>query len=161
MPRAAAVWDEKCFARAYDIFSVGGVYCVKGSLYNVLANVDLGGGELIPFPIYKADLKTHYPGKFYLLNFGSQKDTILPERSPKLSKFVVEKETGKQYWKVDDWVDDFVTMSADSLKGPDLWVEAVLYNKIFLSDMLAQAIDDIGLSDVFQLEECRIAEDAQ
>ena len=161
LPEAAAVWNEKRFRLLGDIFYAGGFLVVRGKLAEVVARFDLGDGGLIPFPVYKSDLETPYPGEFFLLNFGCRKNTICPELSSKVAKFVVEKKTGIQYWKVNDWEKDPVALSPDALLGPDLWVEEILYNKIFMSDVLVQAIADIGMRDIFDLEECKIVGDAQ
>lgn len=161
LPEAGAVWNEKRFKRLGDIFYAGGFLVVRGKIAEVLARFDLGEGGLVPFPIYQADLENPYPGEFFLLNFGCRKDTLVPESSKKVSKFVVVKKTGQQLWKVDDWIEDAVVLRDAALEGPDLWFEEALYNKIFLSDALAQAIIHIGMKDVFVLEECRIAGEAQ
>ena len=161
MPEAGAVWNEKAFAKVGDILAIGGFFAVRGELAEVLSRFDLGEGGLYPLPIYCADLKTPYPDKFFLLNFGCRKDTLLPERSAKVSKFAIEKATGKQHWQIDSWKDDPVVLNAGALKGPDLWVEAFLYNKIFMSDAPARAIIGIGMKDVFALEECRVLGDAK
>ncbi|MFK4003716.1 hypothetical protein [Qipengyuania sp. NPDC077563] len=160
-PEAIAVWDQKRFKKVKEIFMAGPFYAVQGKLAEVLARFDLGEGGLLPFTIYQADLETPYPGEFFLLNFGCRKDTLVPESSKKVSKFVVVKKTGQQRWKVDDWIEDEVVLRDAALEGPDLWFEEALYNKIFVSDALAQAIMDIGMKDVFALEECRIAGEAQ
>lgn len=161
LPEAAAVWNEKRFKLLGDIFYAGGFLVVRGKLAEVLARFDLGDGGLVPFPIYKADLETPYPGEFFLLNFGCRKNTLFPEESGKVSKFVVEKKTGIQHWKVDEWVKEPVALSRGALGGCDLWVEEVLYNKLFMSDALARAIIDIGLQEVFALEECKIVGDGE
>ncbi|MEO9462034.1 MAG: hypothetical protein ABJ242_04790 [Marinomonas sp.] len=158
LPEAAAVWNEKRFKLLGDIFYTGGFLVVRGKLAEVLARFDLGDGGLVPFPTFKADLETPYPGEFFLLNFGCRKNTLVPEKSEKVSKFVVEKKTGIQHWKVDEWVKGPVAISSEALGGGDLWVEEVLYNKFFMSDALAQAITDIDMRDTFALEECRIVE---
>lgn len=161
LPEAAAVWNVNRFRRFGDIFYAGGFLVVRGRLAETLARFDLGDGGLVAFPIYKADLATPYPGEFFLLNFGCRKNSLLPELSPKISRFVVEKATGKQHWKVDGWVKEPVALSEAALDGPDLWAEEVLYNKLFLSDALAEAIAEIGMTDIFKLEECRIVEGAR
>lgn len=160
-PEAIAVFDEARFSKRKDLFFSGPFFAVQGKLAEVLARFDLGEGGLIPFTIYQADLETPYPGEFFLLNFGCRKNTLVPEESEKISKFVVEKKTGIQHWKVDEWVKGPVAVTSDALGGCDLWVEEILYNKLFMSDALAQAITAIGLQEVFALEECRIVGEAQ
>lgn len=155
------MWDQKRFKKVKDIFMAGPFYAVQGKLAEVLSCFDLGEGGLLPFTIYRADLETPYPGEFFLLNFGCRKDTLVPESSKKVSKFVVVKKTGQQLWKVDDWIEDTVVLRDAALQGPDLWFEEALYNKIILSDALAQAIIDIGMGDIFKLQPCQIAGEAQ
>lgn len=99
-PEAEAVFDEKRFAKRRDLFFAGPFFAVQGKLAEVLARFDLGEGGLIPFTIYRADLKTPYPGDFFLLNFGCRKDTVLPEQSRNVVRFAVDHDTGQQYWKV-------------------------------------------------------------
>ena len=162
LPEAAAVWNENGFKKVADIFTCGGgAFVVRGKLADTLSHFDLGQGGLIPFPIYQADLETPYPGEFFLLNFGCQKNTVLPEQSQNVVKFAVDHKTGLQYWKVNSWSEDAdVVLSPVALEGPDLWFEEFVFNKIFMSNRLAQAIIDIGMSDVFRLLECTIAGDA-
>jgi hypothetical protein len=161
-PEAEAIFDEKRFSKIRDLFFIGPFFAVKGKLAEVLSRFDLGEGGLIPFTIYKADLETPCSGEFFLLNFGAQKNTIQPEQSRNVEKFSVHHETGFQKWDVlHRSVDGDVALSAGALEGPDLWFEPAVYNKIFMSDALAQAIMEIGMGDVFKLQECRIVEGAR
>jgi hypothetical protein len=155
---AAAVWDEKSFKKVTEVFYAGGFFVVRGKLAEVLSRFDLGEGGLIPFTIYKADLETPYPGEFFLLNFGCRKNSILPEQCGDARKFLVRRDTGQQVWHINKlYPDSDVVLSPTALEGPDLWFEPAAHYKIFLSDALAQALIDIGMSDVFKLHECRIA----
>jgi hypothetical protein len=158
LPEAAAVWNEKRFKLLGDIFYAGGFLVVRGKLADTLARFDLGEGGLIPFTMYKADLETPYPGEFFLLNFGCRKNTVLPEESRNVVKRGVHHQTGITYWAVNSWSEEHdVVVSLDSLEGADIWFDPVIYNKIFLSDRLAQALTEIGMKDVFRLQECGIA----
>lgn len=156
-PEAEAVWNEGRFRKIRDIFMAGPFYAVKGKLADTLARCDLGEGGLIPFTIYKADLETPYPGKFFLLNFGCRRETVLPDKSRNVVKFSVHQETGFQKWKVNSWSEDEdVAVPSAVLEGPDLWFDPAIYNKIFMSDALAQALSKIGMGDVFRLQRCAI-----
>ncbi|MGL5838595.1 MAG: hypothetical protein ACRCY3_08860 [Sphingorhabdus sp.] len=155
---AAAVWDEKRFSKIKDIFTAGPFYAVKGKLAEVLSRFDLGEGGLIPFTIYKADLETPYPGEYFLLNFGCRKNTVLPEQSRNVVSRGRHHKTGVELWRVNSWSEDGdVIVSTTALEGPNLWFEERVDNKIFMSDALAQALIDVGMKDVFRLQECRIA----
>lgn len=157
-PEAIAVWDEKRFKKVQDIFTAGPFYAVKGQLAETLSQFDLGEGGLIPFTIYKADLETPYPGEFFLLNFGCHKDTVLPEQSRNVVKRGVSVKTGQELWAVNGWSEDGdVVVPPAVLGGPDLWFDPAIYNKIFMSDRLVQALSEIGMGDVFRLQRCTIA----
>lgn len=157
LPEALAVWDERRFRKAGDIFSVG-FFVVRGKLAEVLSGFDLGEGGLIPFPVYEADLATPYLGEFFLLNFGCIKNTILIDQCEDARKFVVDKDSGLQIWHINrSKPEGEVVLSPRSLEGPDLWFEEAVHNKIFLSDALGQALLDIGMGEVFRLTRCRIA----
>lgn len=157
-PEADAIFNEKAFRRIRNMFCSAGFFVVIGSLAEALSRFDLGEGGLIRFPVYKADLKTPYPGEFFLLNFGSIKNTILPDRCEDATKFLVRKATGVQVWHINDFKPDGeVVLSRQALVGPDLWFEESAHSKIFMSDALAQALIDVGMGDVFRLRRCRIA----
>ncbi|HZG09298.1 MAG TPA: hypothetical protein VEZ70_10010 [Allosphingosinicella sp.] len=159
MAEAAAVFDEECFKRTHDLFAVGGFYAVKGKLAEVLARFDLGEGGLVPFPIYKADLVTPYEGEFFLLNFGAQKNCILPEQSENVAKFLVDRQTGVQVWKVHSWFEDGdVAVSSAALEGADLWFDPMVYSKRFMSNALAEALQSAGIAEDWRLKQCRIVE---
>ncbi len=93
-PEAIAIWDEKRFKKIMDLFTAGPFFAVKGKLAEVLSRFDLGDGGLIPFPIYKADLETPYPGAFFLLNFGAQKKLSCLSRARMSKKEVLVKNPG-------------------------------------------------------------------
>jgi hypothetical protein len=159
MPEAAAVFDEKHFARTHDVLAVGGYYILKERLAKLFAQFDLGEGGLVPFPIYKSDLATRYPGDFFLLNFGARKNTFLPENSNSVARMAVDRKTGQQIWDVHSWRQNSdVVVTTDALAGADVWFEETLYNEIFLSEALATALIDAGLSEDWRLVECRVAE---
>lgn len=162
LPEAAAVWNEKRFARLGDIFWVTGFMVVRGKLAEVLSRFDLGEGGLVPFPFYKADLATPYPGDFFLINFGCIKNSLLPEQCAGARKWVVEKATGLQWWELNDHQPDAeVVLSQAALEGPDLWFEATVYRRLFMSQPLGQAIVDAGLGEVFDMLPCRVVEAKQ
>lgn len=157
-PEAVAVWNEKRFSSlSRDLFFAAGFYAIQGKLAEVLSRFDLGEGGLIPFPVYKADLETPYPGEFFLLNFGCIKNTFLPERSGDARKFLIRKATGQQVWHVNDLkLEAEVVLASQALDGPDLWFEEAVHNKIFMSDALALALIENGMGGVFRLHRCRV-----
>lgn len=162
LPEAAAVWNVNRFRHFGDIFYAGGFLVVRGSLAETLARFDLGDGGLVAFPIFKADLATPYPGEFFLLNFGCRKNTIIKELSENITVRGIDKASGIELLRVRARSKDGdLTLSEVALTGPDMWVEERVDNKLFLSDALAEAIAEIGMRDIFELEECRIVEGAR
>lgn len=159
LPEAMAVWNQRRFGRFGDIFFDAGYLVVAGKLAETLNRADLGNGGLVPYPVFKADLQTPYPREFYLLNLGARKDTLLAERSTNVAKFAVDHKTGRQVWEVYEWSEGKdLALSSGANSGPELWVEETLYNKLFFSDALAQAIIELGMKDIFRLQECRVLE---
>lgn len=158
-PEADAVYNDKMFDRVGELFNCAGFFVVREGIAKLLSNFDLGDGGLIPFPIYQSDLVTPYPGKFFILNVGSRKNTIIPEMSENVVKFAIDRETGTQYWKVrSDSCNDDVVLTRESMNGSDLWVEEVVHEKIFLSDALVSALANKGYAGDWLLQRCRIAE---
>ena len=159
LPEAAAIWNEKSFRKIQEISWAGGFLFVRGKLAEILSRFDLGEGGLVPFPIHKADLETPYPGEFFLLNFGARKNSLLPEKCEDAHKFVVEKATGKQLWKINYLkADAQVAMSQAALDGPDLWFEEASHNKIFMSDALGIALANTQDLKEWRLHPCNVAE---
>ena len=160
LPEASAVYDMRCFKRTVDLFAVGGFYAVKGRLADVLSRFDLGeGGGLVPYTIYEADETTPLPGPFFLLNFGSRKDSFLPEHSnaKSIEQRVVDPEIQRPIWSIKSWVaDDDIALSAAALGGSDLWHETTIRSEMFMSDRLVEGLRSAGITIDFCLHRCRI-----
>jgi hypothetical protein len=158
-PEAEAIFDRKRFKRMRDLFFVGCFYAVKGQLAEILGHFDLGEGGLIPFTIFQEDLVTPVDGEFFILNFGSRKNTILIDQCEDTKKFIVDNNSGHQIWHVNMFNSNArITLSAAALEGPDLWFEETVHNKIFMSDALASTLQECGLSNDWRLQPCQIAE---
>jgi hypothetical protein len=161
-PEATAVFDKKRFRRVGDLFIVGRFYAVKERLAEVLARFDLGSGGLVPFPIFQEDLKTPVEGKFYYLNFGARKRTILPNESKNVELVASNNATGVEIWKVNPWAEDGdVAFSAAALAGADLWVEENVRDGLFMSEALVAALREAKFKTDFELKECRVVGKAQ
>ncbi|MEO9827592.1 MAG: hypothetical protein ABJF50_24585 [Paracoccaceae bacterium] len=107
-------------------------------------------------------METPYPGEFFFLNIGCRKNTLQPEIYGDAQKFLVRKDTGQQVWHINKFYPDSeVVLSSAALEGADLWVEETVHRRVFMSDALARAIVEIGMADIFKLQECRIVGEAQ
>lgn len=155
-PEAEAVFAPKRFARAGDLFFVGCFYAVRGRLAKVLGRFDFGEGGLIPFTIYQEDLVTPVDGEFFILNFGSRKNTVQIEQCEDKKKFIIDRDSRQQIWHLNVYNKDArVVLSPAALNGPDLWFEETVYNKIFMSDALASALHESGLARDWHLLACQ------
>ncbi|MCA1243525.1 hypothetical protein LC092_13820 [Stappia stellulata] len=153
---AAYVFDPKRWSRVKDLFAVDGFFCVKGKLAELLKEFDLGEGELVEFPIYEMDKTTRLHGPSYFLNFGSQKDCLLPEESKKLSPGPKNPTTGFRRWWAIEPEDGDIAVSASALDGADLWVDPKLNSVIFMSGQLHDAIEAARLGIDFRFSRARI-----
>lgn len=159
MTEAIAIFDETYFSNTHEIFSAGPFFAVKGQLADILSRFDLGSGGLVPLPVYEADLVTPRDGKYFMLNFGCRKDSFLAERSEDAQKFIVDRVTGKQLWKINYTnTNGTVTLSKNALIGSDLWIEEAVHNRIFMSDALATKMIEVGLSEDWRLLRCDVVE---
>lgn len=163
-PEASYVYNEKHFEKnAKDFFWASGFIVVKGKLARILQNFDLGeGGGLIPYPIYQKDKITPYEGEFFLLNFGTQKDTFLPNLTNSkqvVPLFTVERD-GIELWDCKFALsDEDIAVSNKAFAGSDLWFEKRIYGKIFISDRLAQEFNEANLNFDMRLMKCRAVDE--
>ncbi|MGB7419022.1 MAG: hypothetical protein WA918_07565 [Erythrobacter sp.] len=161
-PEASAVLDEEAFKQGTDIFWESGFFVVTGKLAELLADFDFGeGGGLVPYPIYQADLEALYPGEYFLLNFACRKDTVLIDQCEDAKEFLVFKQTGTQSYHLNRAKPKGkVVLSSAALEGPDIWFEDAAYNKLFVSDELVEALQSIGMDEVFRLLDCVVVGDS-
>ena len=156
MPEAAAIWNERLFKRTGQLLAEAGFFVVRNKLAELLDRFDLGEGGLVPFPIYNADLETPHGEPFFLLNFGARKNTFLSDQCEDATKFYVDKDTQQQVWHVNDQCENGeVVVSQTALQGSDLWFESAVYNKVFMSEALATALQEAGMGDPWRLQCCR------
>lgn len=167
-PEALAVWDPKCFSAARDMFSIG-LYVVKPKLAAVFSQFDLGEGGLTPLPVYEADLTTPVTDQYWLLHFGSRKNTFLPEQSNQEDFRIrsggvarssgVGYTAGIRYWKTSSLIADYdVAVSSEAIRGSDLWIEELIPGAVFMSGRLVEALNGVksrGKVD-FRLNRCRV-----
>jgi hypothetical protein len=157
MPEKAAVWDNGCFERATDVFTVSGYFVITGELIGIFSQMDLGDGGLVPLPFYEADLVTPLTQQFFILNVGARKDTFLPEASENAREFMLDLETGKQLWNVNrSKPDGVVALATTALDGPDLWVEEAVSRKLFVSDRLGSALSKTRHAKEWELLPCKV-----
>lgn len=156
-PEAVAVWNEKAFARIRDFAWVSGFLTVKEKVADVLQQFDLGGGELVPVPLYKADRVTPWPEPFYYINYGGPKDTFVPEQSPAARFFATDEENSIDFFEVPfGFKDDGVALNDAALISADIWMERHVYGKLFLNGALVDALHAAKIDVDLRLKKCRI-----
>ncbi|MEP3890298.1 MAG: DUF1629 domain-containing protein [Hellea sp.] len=155
-PEASYVFDVKKFSRIGDFFYAGGFVVVRRRLAEILADMDLGKGELIPYTIYEGDKETPLEEEFFLLNFGEQKDSFLPNQSQKVREFFTSERHGIEVWNNKYANDNDIALSSDALRGADLWFEPKLRMMMFMSERLALAIQKANIKPDLSLVKCRV-----
>ena len=160
-PEAFAVYDESRFKKMKSIFWAAGFLAIKRDLADIFSRFDMGAGGLVPFPIYQADETTLYPGEYFFLHFGNQKDTFIPGQSQKVFPSYFDKVRNLQPWKVYPEKDGDVAVTSEAEKGPDIWVEKTVPKKLFMSDSLATALREADIKPKidWRLTKCRIVDE--
>lgn len=158
LPEAAAIWNEKAFARQGDLTAIGGFYAVRGKLAEVLQQFDLGEGGLIPVPLFKNNLVTPWPEPVWWVNFGATKGSFVPEDSKGIE--LIGRVQGT--WSFNGSTeDDMIAVSPRALKGSALWVERALLKEIFLSGDLVRVLVEAKIKPKLRFSRVRIAGDDQ
>jgi hypothetical protein len=118
---------------------------------DVLRSFDLGKGKLYPISILKGDRQTPFPGEYFILNIGNQKQAFLPGQSPSAMG------TSDGRWSPPFVVkDNDIVVSRAALDGPDIWVDARLHDAFFLSAKLGNALVEAKLAKPFRLSKARV-----
>lgn len=157
-PEAVAVWDEKAFERVHDFLWAGPFLAVKEKIADVLLRFDLGGGELVPVPLYKADLATPWEEPFYYINYGGPKDTLLPEESRSIFPLIPRQPPSKSTYRVVGLSDDDIALSSMATEGADIWIEKYVFSKLFLSGALVDALLAAKIDVDLGLAKCQLVE---
>ncbi|MEZ5752412.1 MAG: hypothetical protein R3D60_10735 [Paracoccaceae bacterium] len=142
---------KKIKASCRDAFQiVDAVLVCSPAFRDVLTRFDIGSSRLYEVPIYRdatkkpSDLPPHYvlrvteakPGTFVpeeSVNIRRPRDPITQElRSPDLPFLAVEDK-------------DQLAVRAEAAQGVDLWYDPAIAERLFLSDRLVQAIEEVGL----------------
>lgn len=135
-----------------QIFSNGFVF-VSGKSADVLRRFDLGEGALYPTRLWHPDRVVRVPGEFFYLSQGNRKDAFLKERSPEARDW-----PGGRFIPPSDPTADQLVFSKAALAGPDIWWDVKIAEYFFISDHLASALRQAGVSKDWQLLRCQVAD---
>lgn len=158
-PEAVAVWEEGAFAKTGDFLWAGPFLTVNEKVADVLRQFDLGEGELVPVPLFKADLETPWPAPYFYINYGGPKDTFQPEQSRNVQFRLKVPATGQEIYDVPFKIaDGDIALSAAARAGGAVWIEQKIRSRLFLSEELVVALLDTGINVDLRLAKCRIVE---
>lgn len=136
-----------------DIFMGYGPWIVSKAAAGVMRQFDMGQGGLYPVRILKRDRKTPFDGEWFCLNFGNVKKAYVgggEDRTAHIPKpFIRHATPGPLGHNV-------LSVTADALVGPDIWVDPQIYDTFFVSDGLAKALKAAGVAKAFGFKKCKI-----
>jgi hypothetical protein len=172
IPSVFYVLKNRNFKNNNPAFYAHGFIVVQEKCADVLRKFDLGESSLVETKILDSDRKTPVHGKFFVLNFGSQKDTLLEEQSLGFStKPKKEFRSGlgdlnwlhdskvpneDRYWLPMKRADDGLKLSRSCLEGVDLWHESRLLDAIFFSARLHDALKAAKMATPFKFFRCSV-----
>lgn len=135
-----------------DLFFADSYWVVSTKAANVLIKFDLGNGSLYPVDVFKKDRQTVIGDGWFCINFGNRKSALLPEQS-----VGIRKRAQNRYRVVGVPKDREISVSSISaMAGSDIWIEAQMWDGLFLSGALAQALKKSKADKGFFLSECRM-----
>lgn len=141
-----------------DLFAIDmGFIVVGGRMKALLRRFELGETQLLELEIQSFDRARRIEGDYAILNVHEHKSTLVPDASTGLKQSA----SGTRWFPNCADVDGIAARTSAS-GGVDLWLDPKLKCVVFLSDRLARAIADEGMTmppnDAIPLRECRSIE---
>ncbi len=151
----AADYDQMPAGSMPELFYARGHWIVSEKAAAVLRQFDLGGGALYPLRegVFGKDQKARVAGEFFTWIFGNLKRTFLPDQTANKMPFGVAGLRWNLPWKLKD---GDIAVSSAALIGPDVWLDDTLFDAIFLSQPLGDALVAAGLKRAFHLHKARV-----
>lgn len=138
-----------------DLFFASSYWIVSERAADILRRFDLGDGGLYPVSegVFKRDNETRLPKEYFCWIFGNKKSAFLSQMSRNVRAPKIE----GLWWNM-PWTpaDDDVAVSDHALRGPDVWLDKMLFKSVFLSGPLGDELDAAGLREAFRLFKCRV-----
>lgn len=144
------------FKNIVDLFPSGSHLIVSARAADIMRQYDLGGGALYPVSegVYQKDNKTRIPGgEFFTWIFGNTKTAFLEQHSPKAEAMGPG---GRGWCDFANAKDNDIAVSKAAERGPDVWVDPILFKSIFLSAALGNALVAGGMKTSMRLLRCRV-----
>jgi hypothetical protein len=154
------IWGDDHAARFKTIPHLISAQChwiVSAQAADVLRQFDLGGGAIYPVTdgIFQKDQVTRVLGDCFCWIFGNSRTAFLEQHSP-AAKPMSGADTRDWCKMPYDLVDDDIAVSGAAQDGPDVWVDPLLFQSLFLSGRLGDALEAAGLRKAFRLFRCRV-----
>lgn len=132
-------------------------WIVSAQAADVLRQFDLGGGAIYPVAdgLFQKDQVTRVPGDCFCWIFGNSKAAFLEQHSP-AAKPMSGADTRDWCTMPHDLADDDIAVAGAAQDGPDVWVDPRLFQSLFLSGRLGDALEGAGLRKAFRLLRCRV-----
>ena len=152
------IWGDDLapfFKKIPDLISAQAHWIVSARAADVLGRFDLGGGALYPVRegVYQKDRATRVAGEFFCWIFGNSKSAFAPEQTPRKRPFGVAGLSWKMPLML---VDGEIAVDSRALAGADVWVDPQLFQSLFLSGSLGDALSTAGLGEAFRLRRCTL-----
>lgn len=149
--------DPKPFAPISNLFAASAYWIVPSKVAEIIARFDLGGGSLYPVSdgLYEFGDTTRMPDEYFTWIFGNVKRGFLEEYSPAAKPMGGSDARDLCVFSFDT-KDDDIAVSRAVLAGPDVWVDPTLFQSLFLSRLLGDALVAAGLRHDFRLLSCRV-----
>ncbi len=154
------IWGDDLaphFTTIPHLISAQSHWVVSARAADVLRQFDLGGGALYPITegIFQKDRVTRVPGDYFCWIFGNSKKAFLEHDSPAAKPM---SGAATRDWCVmpSDLTDNDMAVSTAALVGADVWVDPILFQSIFVSGPLGDALEAAGLRKAFRLFQCRV-----
>ncbi len=138
---------SKIKASRRDAFlTVGRLVLVSPKLRDVLIDFDMGKNQFFEVPVHHAS-RLNYPNHF-ILNVIEKKNSFLPEHSIGYRAGITISFEGDDSVQTFDgkYDSDVPVLSPKATEGVDMWCEAAIWNRIFFSERLKNAVEveDLG-----------------
>jgi Immunity protein family (Imm11) len=134
-----------------DLFYGYGYWIVSSAAADILRRFDLGQGDLRPVRVLKSDRRTPVGGEWFTLNFGNRKQALIPARSQNI------RQRAQGLYKASAILrDNDLAVSGAALQGPDMWVDSQMWDALFLSEALGNALKKAKADRGFMLLEGRV-----
>jgi hypothetical protein len=154
------IWGDKdasVFKKIPHLVYARSYWIVTSRAADVMKQFDLGGGALYPVSegIFQKDQVTRVPGDYFCWIFGNVKTAFLEQHSPKARPMsgAVTRDWCKMPFVL---ADNDIAVSSAAQIGPDVWVDPILFQSLFVSARLGDALEAAGLRKAFRLFRCPV-----